>query len=195
MYVNKFLLCNYVVVTYWRQLATISVKTTNNICNVKSHFRDTRTGTAGMALARPIFQGFSKRAPSKILILYVHMIIMLSALCDPNGARNGIIGIYQWLLALVLLMVMLWWSQKINFTLPRHFYFWSACLDQLQTLFVQVRSSGVRNVVGYNLLHMMFCTNAAFCYIWKAKWEQYKAFTKHEPAFISKGFTNCMKRC
>ena len=74
-------------------------------------------------------------------------------------------------------------------------YFQSAHLDQLRTTFIQAGSSGMTNVADYNPLHMMFCTDPAFCYIWKAKWEKYMASTKHEPTFISKGFTNCMERC
>ena len=47
------------------------------------------TSTAGTTPARPIFQ----RAQSKFLALYAHTIIIIfSALCNPNGARNGFIS-------------------------------------------------------------------------------------------------------
>ena len=52
-----------------------------------------------------------------------------------------------------------------KFTPTRHFYFQSAHLDQLGTTFIQAKSSGVTNVAGYNPLHLMYCTDPAFCYI------------------------------
>ena len=68
------------------------------------------TGTAGMALAGPIFQW----AESKISAHYVHTIIIFSALhaLDPNEAI--MVWNYQRRLTLVLFIILLWCFQ-INY--------------------------------------------------------------------------------
>ena len=45
-------------------------------------------------------------------------------------------------------------------------------------------------------IHYIWCFALILHFVtYKTKWEKYMASTKRKPAFISKGFTNCMERC
>ena len=77
----------YKLIVYKYNTLIVCIESNPNTSVADTYIRGVETGTTGMALARPIFQG----AQSKILALYMHTIMIFSPSHDPNGAKNGII--------------------------------------------------------------------------------------------------------
>ena len=123
-----------------------------------------------------IFQRASKGAQLINLAFYAYTINIFSITWSQWSKEWS----YQWRLTLVLLMILLWWPQ-INFIPPDVFTSKALVWIKEQKTFIQAR-------VVWEIRHgyiMMFCTDAAFCYIcMKAQWEKYKASTKHQQASL-----------